>query len=757
MTRTRQYIVVLLMIVLSMGLAGCSKDSAGKKESKNNQEKAKGCYVEEILKSPQGFTGFGSMNIQEDGSFLIIDAQNGTVNTSPDGKEWKIKKPSILQKLLKQKEVEITSAAAGKNGEVFLSYVSWDQSTKKKRYPERYIYIDQDGKGSEFELGIEGYSTSAMESVMTNDLRVYLLCNNSKLYEVDLLKKKLLKKIDTENLTEDALFSYGDTIAVNSGKGIFVYDKQKGEMQAADEVLNNSVKKADKSGDFVVLGGNDEKKIFMATREGIYSHVINGKVMEQLAEGNLTSLGESSQTASELFVTKEGKIIILYADGKLAAYTYDADAASVPDKQLTIYSLYDNATVRQAISVFREKNPDVYVRLELGVSSEDGVTASDAIKNLNTELLSGNGPDLLMLDGMPLDSYIEKGVLEKLDDLVEGLEKDSSYYENILEAYGREDGIYAVPIRFELPLLAGNQEILSGITDIKSLADAIEQQGKSGDLKGNLIGGYTPKEILLRLYPVCENAWFEEDGSLNEDALEEYLTQAKRIYDTEQKHIGSAEQKQHAKVLARLDASQFGYCAELYGAELQLYEQLSGMQLLAAGEYDSMKSLQTLVSMENRDKTMTHTLFQGQGKNVFISSGIAGIVSDSKEKDLAKAFLETLLGDRVQEKDLGDGFPVHQDAFEVFSKNPNPDSDGIWISMGKEEANPEVNLQLVWPKKSELEQLEALFAALEKPADLDSNMREEIVTIGSSVLSGEKGIKDGKAEIASKISLIGEE
>lgn len=756
MMRTRHYIIVCLAVVLSMVLAGCSKGSDGKKESENNQEKAKGCYVEEILNSPQGFAGVGSMSIQEDGSFLIIDDRNGTVNTSPDGKKWKTQKNSILQKLLKQEEVEITSTAAGKNGEIFISYIPWNQSTKKKIYPERYIYIDKDGKNREFELGLEGYSASVMESVMTSDSRGYLLCNDTKIYEVDLLKKKLLKKIETEDVAEGGLFSYGDTIAVNSVKGIFVYNKQTGKMQAADEVLNDSAEKSDKSDGFVVLGGNDEKKIFMATREGIFSHTINGNVMEQLAEGNRTSLGESSQTASRLFVTKEGKIIILYADGRLAAYTYDADAASVPDKQLTVYSLYDNATVRQAISVFREKNPDVYVRLEIGVSSEDGVTESDAIKNLNTELLSGNGPDLLMLDGIPLDSYIEKGVLEKLDDLVEGLEKDGSYYENILEGYGREDGIYAVPIRFELPLLTGNQEILSGVTDIKSLADAVEQQGKSGDLKGNLIGGYTAREVLLRLYPVCENAWFEEDGSLNEDALEEYLTQAKRICDIEQKHISSSEQKQHAKILARVtDDSLLDDCG-LFGAQVQLYEQLSGAQLLAVGEYDSMKTLQNLVSVEKKDKTITHTLFRGQGKSAFIPSGIAGIVSDSKEKNLAEAFLETLLGAKVQEKDLEDGFPVYQDAFAVFSQNPNPDSDS-WISVGGGEDNEQVDLALTWPKKAELEQLEKLFASLEKPADLDANMREEIVTIGSSVLSGEKGIKDGKVEIASKISLIGEE
>ena len=41
-------------------------------------------------------------------------------------------------------------------------------------------------------------------------------------------------------------------------------------------------------------------------------------------------------------------------------------------------------------------------------------TEQDYIKALNTELLAGTGPDVLVLDGLPIASYIQKGVLAEL-------------------------------------------------------------------------------------------------------------------------------------------------------------------------------------------------------------------------------------------------------------------------------------------------------------------------------------------------------
>ena len=61
---------------------------------------------------------------------------------------------------------------------------------------------------------------------------------------------------------------------------------------------------------------------------------------------------------------------------------------------------------------FQLEHPDVRVELIDGQITSGSTTVSDTIRALNTALLGGNGADLLVLDGLPAESYIEKGILE---------------------------------------------------------------------------------------------------------------------------------------------------------------------------------------------------------------------------------------------------------------------------------------------------------------------------------------------------------
>ena len=74
--------------------------------------------------------------------------------------------------------------------------------------------------------------------------------------------------------------------------------------------------------------------------------------------------------------------------GRLLSYEYSADTPTVPDTELTIYSLEENSGIRQAVVMFQKKYPDIYLTLETGMSGNDGVTRTDALKTLNTEIMA---------------------------------------------------------------------------------------------------------------------------------------------------------------------------------------------------------------------------------------------------------------------------------------------------------------------------------------------------------------------------------
>ncbi|MCM1245352.1 MAG: extracellular solute-binding protein [Roseburia sp.] len=748
--------IFLLLCSLILSMAGCGEKEAEDGETgEKGAAGAKGRYVEQIVAVPEDYTGKGSITVGEQGQITIVDTEQGSVFRSGDyGKTWEQSENKILKDILNKATVEVTSAVIAPDESFFISYILWNESTDQSPYPERYVYVDKKGTKKELRLKMGDGSSYVGKAVFTRESKLFVsLKGESMIYEIDGEKGKAYKRFASEGEVGEGFFMYyyGDHIAIHNEKNVSVYDPATEKILSSDTVLDEFVEKEAGKDGVVILGGNTTDKMMVVSRTGIYSHILNGSVMEQLAEGDLTCLSDPEKTPVELFVMDNDSILIRYEDGELDTYHYDSDVPSVPEKQLDIYSLYENKTVKRAISSFREENPDVYVRLEVGVSGEDGVTQNDAIKNLNTKLLAGSGPDIILLDGMPLDSYVEKGVLKDLSDVVNELEGQCGYYKNIFEAYSKDGKRYAVPSRFLMLLMSGDREKISSINDLKTMADRAEELSGSTE---TVFGTYDAEELLERLYPVCEGAWSSGDGKVDEDALSEFIVQAKRIYEAEQKVLDQKKVKEHERQtesITEYEEYPVGDSASLSGSR-QIMNQYSAKQAIVQGSFRGMSDLRALFSVMRKNGTDSLRLFEGQSKKIFIPSGVLGITENSDEPELALAFLKEMLGERVQKSDLGDGFPVNSDALKNFSKDPAPDSS---LVVAAEDSN-EV-LELKWPGKKELKQFEELVNEVETPADLNTGIREEIIGIGAFVLTEEMEVEDGVKEISQKITLLMEE
>ena len=125
--------------------------------------------------------------------------------------------------------------------------------------------------------------------------------------------------------------------------------------------------------------------------------------------------------------------------GRILKYTYSPDTPAEPDTELTVYSLLDNSYIRQVAAVFQKKYPDIYLNLEVGMTGEDGMTTTDALKTLNTEIMAGNGPDVMILDVFGGDQ-IEKGMLADISSILDKAEEEDGILDNIRESYREEDG-----------------------------------------------------------------------------------------------------------------------------------------------------------------------------------------------------------------------------------------------------------------------------------------------------------------------------
>ena len=135
------------------------------------------------------------------------------------------------------------------------------------------------------------------------------------------------------------------------------------------------------------------------------------------------------------------------------------------------------------------------MNFEVGTSG--GASAEDALRTLNTELVAGKGPDVLILDGMPLQSFIDKGVLAELSQVISA----DGLIPQVVDPMRTDGKLYAVPTRFTVPVLMGKPETLEGLDSLEALAAA----GVDVDLCGHTHDGQMfPGNLTVRLF--WENA-----------------------------------------------------------------------------------------------------------------------------------------------------------------------------------------------------------------------------------------------------------
>ncbi|MDL2295165.1 hypothetical protein LJC60_11225, partial [Ruminococcaceae bacterium OttesenSCG-928-D13] len=256
--------------------------------------------------------------------------------------------------------------------------------------------------------------------------------------------------------------------------------------------------------------------------------------------------------------------------GKLLKYTWDDEAIASSDRKIRVYSLYDNNSVRLALSQYKRQFPDVTIEYETAFAStgdmvdgnersttdSDGnaMTEEDALRALNTELLNGTGPDVLILDGLPVESFIDKGVLEDLTELVSG---NDDLFEAIFTPLAKDGKYYALPTNFFIPSLMGEKGYVEQFTSFDSLMTAIkegagipgfqemdpdwteeEQQAYWESMYGPKPAEEQPvlyfetlPDIFETLYASCAPAIFTEKGGIDQQNLATFLQAVKDVYD----------------------------------------------------------------------------------------------------------------------------------------------------------------------------------------------------------------------------------
>lgn len=607
--------------------------------------------------------------------------------------------------------------------------------------------VDADGQAI-YEMNM---TNSLLDIKYSSDGILYGNDMNSVLYRID-PKKGELKELAAE---VPAFEIVGDTvIAEDLSSAVVMYDAASGETVSRDQILADVIREAGGMASFVAGVKNilfqegEENSVYYCSSQGLYRHILGGTVNEQVIDGSLNSLGSPDTGLAGMCAADDGVFLILVSqsDGgnRILKYTYSKDTPSRPSRELKLYALKDSAEIRQAISMFQKEHADYYINFEVGLEEDSGVTAADALKTLNAEIMAGKGPDILILDGMPVQSYIEKGLLEDLTDLYTALKEGDGCFEQIARTYQTEEGIYAIPSRFLVPVIEGSGKLLDGTGDLKTFADEIGRLRKEDAEISGIIECSSPDILTEKLYSSYSPALVREDGSLDEKKAEEFYTQLKKIYDT-----GKYSDEEIENVTYSVHAAGASMWTDLSMGTMGLLGGTMKANLGMLGDVDGFNQMMAV----GREKALDYDLLRLAGKKVYCPGTILGINSRSGQTEDAGRFVEFVLGRDVQAINQGGGFPVNKKAYEESTVDHSGGEIVTGIVSGDVSTGEMVSLDISWASPEAFEGLYEKLEELDTPCLTDSVIGEAVKEGAVKCLTGECTAEEAAKSLSQKVAL----
>ena len=684
MSRSKKWLAAFLAGVMAVSLMGCGSPAgkegqgteADSESVTGDGDTAMGRYMESSQTLDIGKVT-DVVKLTDGRLELLEDGAEGRYISSDGGVTWEADiLPFWYDLVMESYILDMKGAPDGSVAVLSKRYGTpvgdWNPETDEDGKSENVcelLLFSPEGEEKRFSLpNPEGYTLSVL-CFSEDGERLFLGTRDEEIYEIDREtgEKRLLMQID---ISPDVFCVWEHYLAAKDEQdGVFLYDLDTGE-RIEDEVLSDFVAQNYKRDDNVVASTYtifpaEDGGIYVAGAKGLHRHVIGGAVMEQVINGGLCGLSDPSNPVAVMMRTKDDGFMAVYSEGKISSFTYDPDMPSTPSQTLVAYSLTESDILRQAITRYQEVNPDVYVEYRVGLSEEGGATKEDAIKKLNTEIMAGKGADLLVLDGLPTDSYKEKGVLLDISPYLAKLETEEPLLPNIKESFTEDGKITMIPAAVTLPMYYTKQENMTSVSDLSALADLFEKLRK--DHPGEELMELYSKDMLFdAVFPVSVPNWISASGEPDMEKISGDLEQMKRIYDACMEGLPDRVLLKYKGYMENISSSDKASAYnDLGGGGVQIADGNVQVSMGALTNGYNYGLLQSVRRMEGKSDNRLAPI-PGSVTDAFTPVALMGINAASQKPDLAGDFMQMILSKEMQSMIYPIGFPINEEGLERY-------------------------------------------------------------------------------------------
>ncbi len=744
-------IVVFTTACSSAGGSGQEKDLKGQELASETERKvAKGRYREEKVDLPFSVQHIFDVQCKEDGNVRILfENEPGSFyywQSGDGGSSWEQKE--LATEWLPQ-GYRVVSASFGEEDIVLSAGKMSEDPLDEKHAVGEYAYflmehIQGDAKVHALQLPLPEPQEENLQSgygleqiLLSAEGKIYGMFisgeeENSR-YEVICFAPGEREVLWQQKTNTAKIALYGDKIYLSEYDGVIqVLDAGSGDKleELAIPLEANFLNSMDVN--------TREEKIFYSNKTGIYGTDDHNTLTELLVDGKRSRFSDISYDIKRL-CSVEGDVFLLFVQSvagagmELLRYEFDAEMPARPEHELVVYSLKNNYVLEKMISDFQSSHPEVQMIHEVGMEEAAVKEEADAIGILNTEMMAGTGPDVLLLNGLPWESYAQKGMLKDLHSDLASYVSGEEGFANLFQAYQTDGAQYAAPVSFKIPVVVGAKEKVS---QIQSPADLLSAAEKTEDMPAFF---RQDKGLLRYMFSIYWRDIQKEDETVSKEGLRELLETVgkinNRLKETENEislFFQEDEPKKSDDVFANdtfLDASNITY----------------GNVAMDLGYLSSIHDFWDIV---HRGFS-----YQATAKGVF-SALIAGINCESQQEELAREFLSFMLGEEEQKIFIDGmyavimGLPVNKDA---FAQTPSVLAKGIPQEDENGSENSEENDQ--WMEPQRFTQLLDDAGNLTIPAMENTIVMDAIQKGAEGYLMGEESLEAAVEEIYKALEL----
>lgn len=357
--------------------------------------------------------------------------------------------------------------AVDKDGNIYTALCEYGVETETPgMYKDLYTLIGYSATGEELFRKALGEDVGADEyyyvnSILCTDENIVILSANS--MEVYSFKGEPVKEIDVDTSSFGQMFMLRDNSVVALCYGdtnmYFVrINVETGEVSEKIDVPYNGYNFAHYAGTYC--------DFMLVDSTGVYTYNFGDESHKKIMDFVDSDMMDSScYSLSQL--TEDSFFAWTYdseQDDTVCGIFTKVDPATIKDKEiLTLGTLWMDSDVRRRVVEFNKASDTYRIRVEEYSQYNTAEDYTIGLSRLNTDIASGNAPDIMCLSGeMPVESYMSKGLFVDLKTFMENDPelKMEDYMTEIIDAFSQDGKWYQmVPSYFLYTVFGKTAEV----------------------------------------------------------------------------------------------------------------------------------------------------------------------------------------------------------------------------------------------------------------------------------------------------------